>query len=123
MCAGCEQSHTNDTLVKYVYKYMSKPQQQHRHRVLCSGPLHNCPVMWHAQACMLLRASPLDVVRVICAHVDECDADFPMPATDRTIIGPDKRVLYKRKAHEVWVVPYNPCLLLNYSDRWASNTS
>ena len=25
MCAGCEQSHTNDTLVKYVYKYMSKP--------------------------------------------------------------------------------------------------
>ena len=54
--------------------------------------------MWHAQACMLLRALPLDVVRVICAHVDECDADFPMPATDRTIIGPDKRVLlYKRK--------------------------
>ena len=28
--------------------------------------------------------------------------------------------------HEVWVVPYNPCLqslLLNYRDRWASNTS
>ena len=24
MCAGCEQSHTNGTLVKYVYKYMSK---------------------------------------------------------------------------------------------------
>ena len=72
---------------------------------------------------MLLRALPLDVVRVTCAHVDECDADFPMPATDRTIIGPDKHVLYKRKAHEVWVVPYNPCLLLNYRDRWASNTS
>ena len=70
MCAGCEQSHTNDTLVKYVYKYMSKPQQQHCHRVLCSG-LHNCPVMWHAQACMLLRALPLDVVHVICAHVCE----------------------------------------------------
>ena len=68
MCAGCEQTHANDTLVKYVYKYMSKPQQQHR--VLCSG-LHNCPVMWHAQACMLLRVLPLDVVRVICAHVCE----------------------------------------------------
>jgi hypothetical protein len=47
-------------------------------------------------------------------NADACDADFPMPASERTIVGPDRRVLYHREAHEVWVVPYNPWLLLYF---------
>jgi hypothetical protein len=47
-------------------------------------------------------------------NADACDSDFPMPTAARTMIGEDRRVLYKREEHEVWVVPYNPWLLLYF---------
>ena len=59
-----EQSPTTSTCVTYIYKYMSKP-----HCVVSVRP--HCPAKWHAQARMLSRALPMDVVRVIGGHICE----------------------------------------------------
>ena len=65
LSAECsEQSLTTTACVTYVHKYASKP-----HCVVYAR-LH-CPAKWHAQAHMLPRALPMDVVRVIGGHV--CD--------------------------------------------------
>ena len=59
-----EQTLTTTACVTYVHKYASKP-----HCVVYAR-LH-CPAKWHAQARMLSRALPMDVVRVIGGHVRE----------------------------------------------------
>ena len=59
-----EQSLTTTACVTYVHKYASKP-----HCVVYAR-LH-CPAKWHAQARMLSRALPMDVVRVIGGHICE----------------------------------------------------
>ena len=58
------QSLTTTACVTYIHKYMNKPH------CVVSAHLH-CPAKWHAQARMLSRALPMDVVRVIGGHVRE----------------------------------------------------
>ena len=38
----------------------------------------------------------------------ECDKSFPQPETEESIIGEDRRVLYRRGRNDVMIVPYNP---------------
>ena len=58
-----EQSLTTSA-VTYIHKYMSKPH------CVVSARLH-CPAKWHAQARMLSRALPMDIVRIIGGHICE----------------------------------------------------
>ena len=58
-----EQSLTTSA-VTYIHKYMSKPH------CVVSARLH-CPAKWHAQARMLSRALPMDIVRISGGHVCE----------------------------------------------------
>jgi hypothetical protein len=63
-CAEFPQSEAYIACVKYVHKYISKPDR------FVTSRLH-CAAKWHEQARMLSHALPVDVVRVIGAHVCE----------------------------------------------------
>ena len=61
-CAEFPQSEAYIACVKYVHKYISKPDR------FVTSRLH-CAAKWHEQARMLSHALPVDVVRVIGACV------------------------------------------------------